>query len=68
MMLNNIYFSRIKHIIDIATNVAWMIGIKLFKFWTTFDADRWPTDLVSCRQVEAKYILKDIYYYLFMEN
>lgn len=69
MMSNSIYFSRIKHIIDIAENVAWMIKIKLFKFWTAFDADQWPTNLVSCGQVEAtRDILKGIYYYMFMEN
>jgi len=53
----NIYFSSMKHIEDKVANVAWMIRITLFKFWTTFDADRWPTDLVSCGQVEATDII-----------
>jgi len=42
-----------KHIEDKVAKVAWMIRITLFKFWTAFDVERWPTDLISYGQVEA---------------
>ena len=30
---------------------------KQFQFWQAFNGVRWPTDLVSCGQVEAKNVV-----------
>jgi len=56
-----------KHIEDKVANVVWMIRITLFKFWTAFDADSWPTDLISCRQVEATSRILKTNDYMFMK-
>lgn len=51
---NNIYIvsSKFKHIVDIVAYIVWMDMLKLFMFWMEYDANRWPTDLVSIGQVE----------------
>lgn len=52
-MSNSIYFSSMNYIVDIAANVAWIIRIKLFKFWTNFDVDWWLTDLVLAGRLRS---------------
>lgn len=42
-MRNSLYFPKLMFIIDRIENVAWMVEKDLFKFWTSFHADRWPT-------------------------
>jgi len=43
----------IKNTVDTIVYLAWMDILKLSKFWTAYDVDRWPTDPVSLGQVEA---------------
>ena len=56
----SLYFPKLLFIIDIATNVPWMVEKDLFKFWTSFNGDRWPTWFLTVRLRPLVNTIKDM--------